>query len=142
MGRKRQNQRFWPALLLSVFVCSGLSGCIENDIPFEIVPGNITAMEIRGAEDLTLDNTARTIALTLSDTVDLRRVYLRDFRITPEARMVDNVTGLEMDTLDSYYLDLTQGSEKYEIPVDKTYGFTVITYQDYAWALQARQNIA
>ncbi len=142
MGRKRQNQRFWPTLLLSAFVCSGLSGCIENDIPFEIVPGNITAMEIRGAEDLTLDNTARTIALTLSDTVDLRRVYLRDFRITPEARMVDNVTGLEMDTLDSYYLDLTQGSEKYEIPVDKTYGFTVITYQDYAWALQAQQNIA
>ncbi|WP_300646466.1 PCMD domain-containing protein [uncultured Rikenella sp.] len=142
MGRKRHNQRFWPMLLLLAGVGSGLSGCIKNDIPFETVPGNITAMEIRGAEELTLDNTTRTIELTLADTVDLRRVYLRDFRITPDARMVDNVTGQEMDTLDSYYLDLTQGGAKYEIPADKTYGFTVITYQDYVWTLQARQNIA
>ncbi len=144
MGRKktRHNLRFWPVLLLFAGVGWGLTGCIENDIPYEIVPGNITAMEIRGAEELTLDNTARTISLTLSDTVDLRRVFLRDFHITPEARMVDNVTGQEMDTLDSYYLDLTQGGKQYEIPTDKVYGFTVVTYQDYVWTLQARQNIA
>ncbi len=144
MGRKktRHNLRFWPVLLLFAGVGWGLTGCIENDIPYEIVPGNITAMEIRGAEELALDNTARTISLTLSDTVDLRRVFLRDFHITPEARMVDNVTGQEMDTLDSYYLDLTQGGKQYEIPTDKVYGFTVVTYQDYVWTLQARQNVA
>lgn len=118
-------------------------GCIKNDIPYEIVPGNVTSMEIRGAESLTLDNTARTIDLVLADTVDLRHVYLEDFRITPEARIIDNMTFQELDTLDSYYLDLTQGGEQYVIPSIETdpYTFTVITYQDYLWTLRATQNI-
>lgn len=117
------------------------TGCIENDIPYEIVPGNITSMEVRGAASLELDNSTRTIALELADTVDLRHVYLRDIRITPAARIIDNVTGQELDTLDSYYLDLTQGGKTYEIPADKPYDFTVITYQDYVWTLRTTQPI-
>lgn len=118
-------------------------GCIKNDIPYEIVPGNVTSMEIRGAESLTLDNTARTIDLVLADTVDLRHVYLEDFRITPDARIIDNMTMQELDTLDSYYLDLTQGGEQYVIPDIDTdpYTFTVVTYQDYVWTLRAQQSI-
>lgn len=117
------------------------TGCIKNDIPFEIVPGNITAMEIRGAESLELNASDRTVDVVLADTVDLRHVFLSDFRITPDARIIDNVTGQEMDTLDSYYLDLTQGGAEYAIPADKPYTFTVITYQDYIWTLKASQNI-
>lgn len=117
------------------------TGCIKNDIPFEIVPGNITEMEIRGAESLELDNSNRTIDLVLADTVDLRHVFLNDFRITSDARIIDNVTHQELDTLDSYYLDLTQGGAEYAIPADKPYTFTVITYQDYIWTLKASQNI-
>lgn len=117
------------------------TGCIKNDIPFEIVPGNITEMEIRGAESLELDNSNKTIDVVLADTVDLRHVFLNDFRITSDARIIDNVTHQELDTLDSYYLDLTQGGAEYAIPADKPYTFTVITYQDYIWTLKASQNI-
>lgn len=131
--------------LLNGVLCLGClslaTGCIENDIPYEIVPGNITSMEIRGAESLTLDRIERVIELSLADTVDLRRVFLRDFRITPDSRIIDNVTGQELDTLDSYYLDLTQGAETYGIPADKAYDFTVITYQNYVWTLRADQPI-
>ena len=118
-----------------------VTGCIENDIPFETVLGNITSMDIRGAESLEIDNSARTIKLSLADTVDLRKVFLSDFKITPDARIIDNVTGQELDTLQSYYLDLTQGSATYAIPADKPYTFTVTTYQDYVWTLSATQNI-
>lgn len=120
-----------------------VTGCIKNDIPFEIVPGNITSMEIRGSESLSLSSSERTIDLVLSDTVDLRRVYLEDIRVTTDARIVDNITHQEMDTLDTYYLDLTQGGETYAIPSFETkpYTFTVITYQDYVWTLKATQNI-
>lgn len=125
------------ALILGVLS----TGCIKNDIPFEIVPGNITEMDIRGAESLDLDNSNKTIDLVLADTVDLRHVFLNDFRITSDARIIDNVTHEELDTLDSYYLDLTQGGAEYAIPADKPYTFTVITYQDYIWTLKASQNI-
>lgn len=125
------------ALILGVLS----TGCIKNDIPFEIVPGNITEMDIRGAESLDLDNSNKTIDLVLADTVDLRHVFLNDFRITSNARIIDNVTHEELDTLDSYYLDLTQGGAEYAIPADKPYTFTVITYQDYIWTLKASQNI-
>lgn len=125
------------ALILGVLS----TGCIKNDIPFEIVPGNITEMDFRGAESLDLDNSNKTIDLVLADTVDLRHVFLNDFRITSDARIIDNVTHQELDTLDSYYLDLTQGGAEYAIPADKPYTFTVITYQDYIWTLKASQNI-
>lgn len=117
------------------------TGCIKNDIPYETVLGDITEMDIRGAESLALNSSDRTIDLVLADTVDLRHVFLNDFRITPDARIIDNVTGQELDTLDSYYLDLTQGDAEYAIPADKPYTFTVVTYQDYLWTLKASQNI-
>lgn len=117
------------------------TGCIKNDIPYETVLGDITEMDIRGAESLALNSSDRTIDVVLADTVDLRRVFLNDFRITPDARIIDNVTGQELDTLDSYYLDLTQGGAEYAIPADKPYTFTVVTYQDYLWTLKASQNI-
>lgn len=135
----------YKSTLLGIAALSAVlvTGCIENDIPFEIVPGNITSMEVRGAETLNLSNTDRVIDLVLADTVDLRRVFLEDFRITSGARIVDNVTREAMDTLDTYYLDLTQGSGEYAIPSadTKPYTFTVITYQDYVWTLKAAQNI-
>lgn len=138
------KHRYKSTLLGTVLLTSALAtGCITNDIPFEVVPGNITSMEIRGAESLSLNNSDRVIDLVLSDTVDLRHVYLEDFRITPDARIVNNVTHEAMDTLDSYYLDLTQGGAEYAIPSPdkKPYTFTVITYQDYVWTLKATQNI-
>ncbi len=139
MNRIRYGTGQAALLLMSLAVLA--TGCIKNDIPYETVLGNITQMDVRGAETLNLDNSSRTIDLVLADTVDLRRVFLNDFRITPDARMIDNVTGQEMDTLNSYYLDLTQGSADYAIPADKPYTFTVITYQDYLWTLKASQNI-
>lgn len=135
----------YKSTLLGAAVLSAVlaTGCINNDIPFEVVPGNITSMEIRGAESLNLNNSDRVIDLVLSDTVDLRHVFLEDFRITADARIVNDVTHEAMDTLDSYYLDLTQGGAEYAIPPSdkKPYTFTVITYQDYVWTLKASQNI-
>ncbi|MCC8062261.1 MAG: PCMD domain-containing protein [Rikenellaceae bacterium] len=138
------KNRYRMTVLLGALMLAALAtGCIKNDIPFEIVPGNITSMEVRGAESVSLENSSRTIELVLADTVDLRHVLLEDFRITPDARIIDNVTHQELDTLDSYYLDLTQGSAEYAIPSpeQKPYTFTVITYQDYIWTLKATQNI-
>lgn len=136
------NKRYGKAVAgVALMLAALATGCIKNDIPFEIVPGNITEMEIRGAETLELNASDRTVDVVLADTVDLRRVFLNDFRITPDARIIDNVTGEELDTLDSYYLDLTQGGAEYAIPADKPYTFTVITYQDYIWTLKASQNI-
>lgn len=142
MRKKEMKTRCRQAALGAAAAVAMLAtGCIKNDIPFEIVPGNITEMDIRGAESLELNSSDRTIEVVLADTVDLRRVFLNDFRITPDARIIDDVTHQELDTLDSYYLDLTQGSPRYAIPADKPYTFTVITYQDYVWTLKASQHI-
>lgn len=139
MKNRYRKTVLWGALMLATLA----TGCIKNDIPFEIVPGNITSMEVRGAESVSLENSSRTIELVLADTVDLRHVLLEDLRITSDARIIDNVTHQELDTLASYYLDLTQGSTEYAIPSSeqKPYTFTVITYQDYLWTLKATQNI-
>lgn len=135
------NRHKWKRIsAISLGMLLAFTGCIKNDIPFEVIYGNITEMDIRGAASLQLNATDRVIDLVLDDTVDLRHVFLRDIRITPDARIVDNITHEAMDTLDSYYLDLTQGSNVYAIS-SNPYTFTVTTYQDYVWTLKASQNI-
>lgn len=143
--KNRYKRAIIKSGLMLAVMTTLMTGCIKNDVPFEIILGNITKMEIRGSESLTIDNANFVIDLVLADTVDLRNVFLDDFNITTDASIENNMTGKIMDTLDSYYLDLTQGGgiENYFIPniEDSAYIFTVITYQDYEWKLKAKQNI-
>lgn len=104
------------ALLLS------LSGCIKNDIPYPVILGVVSEFGVVGQKECTVNGETRVISLVLSDTVDIRNVVISKLVITPQDARCD--------------LDST-------LPVNLTtpLTFTISTYQDYKWRIEATQPI-
>lgn len=131
-----------------------LSSCkIDNDIPYPIVYGNITALEVEGqraGEDggnvqATISEQNRTVTLYVDDSVDLSELRITRLTVSNEAELIPDSAAcrdyarfprsgfaslddlpLSMDTR----MDFTQ-------PVH----FTLRTYQDYDWTVTVEQII-
>ncbi|MEG3047116.1 MAG: hypothetical protein RR872_00600, partial [Mucinivorans sp.] len=70
------------ALVVSTF----LVGCIDNDIPFPVIAGEVTSIKFEGQKEVKIDAAKRTITLALNDTVDLRAIHILELAITPDSR--------------------------------------------------------
>ena len=62
----------------------GMIGCISDDIPLPVIYGNVQKIEFNGQQKCVINTKTRTIELTLSDTVDIKRVYLNTLEITAD----------------------------------------------------------
>lgn len=111
-------------------LASGLAGCdIENDIPYPIVDGAITAFEVEGQCDAngaaggtsTIDNAKREVSLYVDDTADLRNIKLKRIEVTNDAEVLPASHSV---------MDLSRDLE-----------LTLRTYQDYVWTIKATQLI-
>lgn len=108
--------------LLFLLVFMVLSSCIPNDIPYPTVYGNFTGFEVRGQLKAAEINTStREITVELSDTVDLKSVYVMSYTLT-ENTTIEPELGATLDLSSPQY-------------------FTLHTYQDYKWKIQAKQTI-
>ena len=99
-----------------------LSSCIENNVPYPIIKLDITALEVEGETTGAVISTEnRTVTVTLADTVNMKKVYIRKVEMTEGAKSI-----LRPDTT----FDLTNPQ-------------TVILslYQDYPWKIIAKQPI-
>lgn len=98
-----------------------LVSCIDNDIPYPIVKGNVTLFEAVGQLSAEIDPNKRTINVVLSDTVNIERVVIRKFTITDGAQCnLDTIRPLNMS---------------------KKIDFNIITYQQYDWQITATQPV-
>lgn len=116
-------------LLLALFSLVALSGCIVNDLPYPVIAGNVLKIEIEGAEETKIDAINRVVNVTLSDTVDLRRVLIENIEITPDSR----------STLQSG--DILNLTDSVSYAIGEPYHFTISTFQDYEWQIVAKQPI-
>lgn len=108
-----------------------VTGCIKNDVPFPVIYGNVQKIEFEGQQKCVVNTKNRTIQLTLSDTVDIKRVKLTKLEITADPATLQNVSIDPVSTLkQDSVVDLSQ-----------TLKFTVSTYQDYEWTLTTEQPI-
>lgn len=108
-----------------------VAGCIKNDVPLPVIFGNVQKIEFEGQQKCVINTKTRTIELTLSDTVDIKRVKLQKLEITADPATTQNVSVEPVSTLrQDSVLDLSQ-----------TLKFTVSTYQDYEWTLTTQQPI-
>ncbi len=110
-------------------VLFALVGCLKNDIPYPIIKGDVVSIEVSGSVETKIDHTARIITVELSDSVDLRRVRINDIDLNEDAKS-------ELDS--GSIIDLTNGSN---YAIAGPYTFTVTTYQDYEWKIEATQPI-
>lgn len=106
--------------------------CINNDIPFPVILGEVKSITFEGQKGTPkIDFLKRTITLELNDTVDVRAIEVLDMQITPDSRPSIKV---------GEKIDFSQDSSAYGVHKDP-YKFTVSTYQDYEWQILCTQTI-
>ena len=99
-----------------------VSSCIENDIPYPVIPMDILAIEVEGSEgDCTIDYTNRTITIPLAENTDIQHVRITDVTLTEGAVLSKEIIGVHDLRFPQY--------------------FTLSLYQDYEWVITAEQNI-
>ena len=57
---------------------AALVGCIENDLPLPVIVPKITGMTVDGASAVVINSDKRTVTITLSEPVDIKRVNIRE----------------------------------------------------------------
>lgn len=139
---------YFLACLLLVSACK-----IENDIPYPIVEGSITAFETEGQCDAsgnsstqtTINKTDRTVTLYVDDTVDLTQLRITKLTVSNDATLV-----IDPSVCNNYEKFPTTGFESLDqLPVSsdtrvnfsKTVELTLHTYQDYKWKINVTQII-
>lgn len=110
------------AVLSILFLASLLPSCIKNDIPYPRVVGEITAFRVSGQKGSAVINASeRSVTVDLADTVDLKNVILLQMEVSNGAAVTPQTGG--------------------PIDLSEPFIFTLTTYQDYIWTINATQTI-
>ena len=100
----------------------GLTGCIDNDLPYPVVVPHITSLAASGAESVEVDYDERTVTVVFPETTDLRHVTITSVEIDVDTAVPS------IDIIGEH--DLT-----------KPLRFTIRTYNDYNWKIVAVRNV-
>lgn len=103
-------------------VLAALSSCIKNDIPYPYIELYITSVEGDGFTTRTIDNTTRTVYLTLDETTDIEAVNITDVAYTDGATLSTELVGVH---------DMRLALKS-----------TLSQYQNYDWQIIAEQEIS
>lgn len=115
-----------------VLLVGWCGGCIENDIPYPVIAGDVNQIAFAGQKEMKIDPAKRVITLVLNDTVDMRAVEVLNLELSPEARSTIKKGDL---------LDFSNGDKADYMLADDPYKFNVSTYQDYEWQIEVSQPL-
>lgn len=97
--------------------------CIDNDIPYPLVYGNITEFEVEGqVGEAKIDNETRTVTIEVADSIDLANLQIVKFATNPEANSAYTAGSVINCVNDADVL--------------------VETYQQWHWTIRATQKFA
>lgn len=98
------------------------ASCIKNDIPYPVVVPHIISMDVEGAISVTPDFEKRTVNIVLEETVDLKRVKIKSYKLDKEGvKLSEDIVGIH-DLHEDMQVILT-------------------TYQNYRWTIKATRPI-
>lgn len=154
-GMKKNNLHnyTWRTWACAVLV-SLLTACaIENDIPYPLREGNITAMEVEGQCDAegnattqaTINKSDGTVMIYVDDSVDKRKIRITKFTVSNDATLVvpeslcNNYEKFPQTGFES--LDDLPLSADTRMNFSNSVDMVLRTYQDYAWTIQVEQII-
>ena len=131
-----------------------LTGCaIENDIPYPIVDGSVTAIEMEGQCDAegnsstqaTINKEDRTVQLYVDDTVDLTKARIKRLSVSNGATIrIDSAycyNPSKFPTTGWESIDQLTSSADTRINCSRDVPLTLSTYQDYDWVLRVKRIV-
>ncbi|MDY2640784.1 MAG: PCMD domain-containing protein [Mediterranea sp.] len=139
----------------SLLIASNLltSCAIENDIPYPIVDGSVTAIEMEGQCDAegnsstqaTINKEERTVQLYVDDTVDLTKARIKRLSVSNGATIrIDSAycyNPSKFPTTGWESIDQLTSSADTRINCSRDVPITLSTYQDYDWVLRVKRIV-
>ena len=117
---KKTIRYIWGVLFGMLLSC-GIYSCIKNDIPYPRIQAQIVAFEVEGqVGQAQIDATNQVVSVQIADTVDLKKVKVTRFEITPDA---------------------TASATPDVVDLSSPIKLTLSIYQDYEWTIRATQQI-
>ena len=111
--------RHKSSYLLSLLL---LAGCIRNDIPYPVVVGGFSSLEVEGAASVSIDPKRQVVDIVLEEATDIYNVRIKSVVYTdPMVKPSWDIVGVH---------DLSQ-----------TLKLTLSTYSDYNWEIRTTQPI-
>lgn len=136
----------WIICLLSGLI---LSSCIENDIPYPIVAGDILSMEVEGqisvngTNAVTINKTNYTVSISVNDSVDLTKLKIKRLTVSGGASLIVDsavcVNYAKFPTNGFASLDSLPVSANTRMNFAKAVPMILRTYQDYTWKIKVTQ---
>lgn len=132
--------------LFAVLAAFLLVGCMENDIPYPIIFGELEDIEVQGMiGEPHINTTERVLSFTVSDTVDLRALRLTRLLYTGEAKL--NIPSEKLVTPSKFpsapfasVADLPADADT-RVNLSSPVQVVLSTYQDYTWTIQVNQQV-
>ena len=83
----------------SIFLTFGLLvlswiGCVENDLPYPTIVGQITEMEVAGMTSCRILGASNTVEIKVADTIDLRDLRVEKLVVTEGMKVYPDSAGL------------------------------------------------
>lgn len=136
------------AVLYLLFICTN---CIENNIPYPYISGQILAMDVEGEVRDTegnlipaiIDSERRTVLLTISDDVNIDSLRITKLEITADATLqVDSAACIKHIKFPSYgfsSIDELPVSANTRMRMSKPVSFRIGQYQPFEWIVSVKQ---
>lgn len=138
-------------LLYTTLCLLALHGCkIENDIPYPIEEASISAFEVEGqcnapegAPQAGINTDTRTVTLYVDDTVDLTKLRVMRFSVSPEDAVIvaDEDACVDIERFPTSGFEVPDNLADTRIDCSAPVQFTLQTYQDYVWTVNVTQVI-
>lgn len=123
-----------------------LSSCIDNDVPYPYIPGNILEISVENQQgEAVIDASTYSVNLTVGDLVDIDSIRILKLKISEQAMMTpDSTACIRFAKFPRWGFDslkaLPSSANTY-MRFSRPVGFLLQTYQDYKWTIRVKQVI-
>lgn len=136
---KRMALTGWLWALL--FLC----GCVENDLPYPTIVGEIEEFAVEGQTSIKINKAEGTIAVKVVDTIDLRNLRVEKLVVTEGMQVIPDSAACKSFTHfpDSGFVsaDSLPASANTRMDFSRPVSFLLRLYQDYTWRVTAESDI-
>ena len=127
-------------LSLLMAACCLLNSCIENDVPYPYLVGQITGITVDGMSgNPQIQNNNRTVSIEVNDQVDIQALRITRLQVTNDASVFpDTLKCLNVEAFPEKgfpSLDSVPSSADTRIDFSAPVHIMLKTYQDYLWTV-------
>lgn len=123
-----------------------LTSCIENDIPYPYIKGEIKTIQVEGQiGDAKIDNISQTVSINVDESVELERLQITKLIITDKAKVYPDAKKLiqpsNFPDFSFEGINFLPNNANTRVNFSHDVAFLIKTYQDYTWTVSVNQIV-